>query len=88
MRILCRICKKNRSSPIEIYHENPDSVKYYCFHSGELTNAEHKRELKIEDLDTEEKTPLDYLVDGEEGEFKEKKHRYKAVYRKRYRETK
>jgi len=68
MRILCRICKKNRSSSIEIYHENPDTAKYYCLLDGDLTNTEHKRELKIEDLDTK------------------KKHRYKAVYRKRYRE--
>lgn len=87
MRILCSICKKNREIPAELiegkkypvmlYHTNPDSQKYYCFLSGDLTDAEHKRELKIEDLDTEEESLL-----------KKKKHRYKAVYRKRYRETK
>jgi len=75
MRILCRICKKNRSSPIEIYHENPDSAKYYCFYSGNLTNAEHIRELKINGFDKREESLL-----------KKEKHRYKAVYRKRYRE--
>lgn len=46
MRILCRICKKNRESPIEMYHENPDPKKYYCFLSGDLTDAEYKKELK------------------------------------------
>jgi len=46
MRILCRLCKKNRDSPIEMYHENPDPQKYYCFLSGDLTDSEYKRELK------------------------------------------
>jgi len=45
MRILCRLCKRNRTSKVELYHENPDPQKYYCFHSGDLTNEEYKREL-------------------------------------------
>ncbi len=47
LRILCRLCKKNRESPIEMYHENPDQQKYYCFHSGDLTDSEYKKELKV-----------------------------------------
>ncbi len=56
MRILCSICKKNREIPEELiegkkypvmlYHTNPDSQKYYCFLSGDLTDTEYKRELK------------------------------------------
>ncbi len=46
MRILCRICKKNRESEIAMYHLNPDTQKYYCFLSGDLTDAEHNREMK------------------------------------------
>ncbi len=49
MRILCRLCKKNRESPIEMYHDNPDPQKYYCFHSGDLTDSEYKRELTFDD---------------------------------------
>ena len=45
MRILCRLCKRNRTSQVELYHENPDPQKYYCFHSGDLTNDEYTREL-------------------------------------------
>jgi len=48
MRILCRICKKNRESPVEIYHNNQDPQKYYCFQSGDLTVTEYIMEMKLE----------------------------------------
>ena len=47
MRILCRLCKRNRTSQVELYHENPDPKKYYCFHSGDLTDSEYKGELLL-----------------------------------------
>lgn len=45
MRIMCRLCKKNRNSKIILYHNNPDKTKYYCLQDGDLTDAEWKREL-------------------------------------------